>query len=114
MGFHHQEVVRAATMTTAITQDHRGFRMTLGEIRRGVFLPKYYNPEITARLADLGRTHDLVVLGELVAKKRIEVATGDEIGKMAYGTGTIPFVRTSDVSNGELRTDAKQGVSEDI
>ena len=33
---------------------------------------------------------------------------------MAYGTGTIPFVRTSDVSNGELKTDAKQGVSEDI
>jgi hypothetical protein len=88
--------------------------MTLGAIRRGIFLPKYYNPEITARLATLRKTHDLVVLGELLAKKHIQAATGDEIGKMAYGTGTIPFVRTSDVSNGELKTDAKQGVSEDI
>ena len=33
---------------------------------------------------------------------------------IAYGTGTIPFVRTSDVSNWELKTDAKQGVSDDI
>src|SRR2546425_1838140 len=101
-------------MTTAPTQDHTGFRMTLGAIRRGIFLPKYYNPEITVRLATLRKTHDLVVLGELLAKKHIQAATGDEIGKMAYGTGTIPFVRTSDVSNGELKTDAKQGVSEDI
>lgn len=101
-------------MTTTRTQDHTGFKMTLGAIRRGVFLPRYYNPEITARLADLRKTHDLVVLGDLLAKKHIQVTTGDEIGKMAYGTGTIPFVRTSDVSNGELKTDAKQGVSEDI
>lgn len=101
-------------MTTTPTQDRTGFRMTLWAIRRGVFLPKYYNPEITARLADLRKTHDLIVLGELVVKQHIQVATGDEIGKMAYGTGTIPFVRTSDVSNGELKTDAKQGVSEDI
>lgn len=101
-------------MTTPPIQDHTGFLMTLGAIRRGIFLPRYYDPEITARLADMRKTHDLVMLGELLAKKHIQAATGDEIGKMAYGTGTIPFVRTSDVSNGELKTDAKQGVSEDI
>jgi hypothetical protein len=101
-------------MSTTKTQDHTGFTIRLGAIRRGVFLPRYYNPEIAARLADLRKTHDLVVLGDLLAKKHIHAATGDEIGKMAYGTGTIPFIRTSDVSNWELKTDAKQGVSEDI
>jgi restriction endonuclease S subunit len=101
-------------MTTAVIQDHTGFLITLGGIRRGVFLPKYYTPEITRRLEELRKTHDLIVLGELLAGKHIRVTTGDEIGKMAYGTGTIPFVRTSDVSNGELKTDAKQGVSENI
>lgn len=30
---------------------------------------------------------------------------------MAYGTGTIPFIRTSDISNWELKSDPKQGVS---
>jgi hypothetical protein len=101
-------------MTTAATQDHIGFRMTRTGIRSGVFLPRYYNPQITGTLADLRKTHDLVVFGDLLAKRHIQAATGDEIGKMAYGTGNIPFVRTSDVSNGELKTDPKQGVSEAI
>lgn len=101
-------------MPAICTQDRLGFRMSLSDIRAGVFLPKYYNPEIATTLAELRDTHDLIVLGDLLTKKHIQAATGDEIGKMAYGTGSIPFVRTSDVSNGELKTDAKQGVSEAI
>ena len=44
----------------------------------------------------------------------VQLSTGDEIGKMAYGTGEIPFVRTSDFSDGEIKTDVKQGISEEI
>ena len=33
---------------------------------------------------------------------------------MAYGTGNIPFVRTSDITNWEIKTIPKQGVSEEI
>ena len=33
---------------------------------------------------------------------------------MAYGTGSIPFVRTSDFTNWEIKHDPKQGVSEEI
>jgi type I restriction enzyme M protein len=33
---------------------------------------------------------------------------------MAYGTGRIPFVRTSDITNWELKGDPKQNVSEEI
>ena len=33
---------------------------------------------------------------------------------MAYGTGHIPFIRTSDISNWELKGDPKQSVSEEI
>ena len=40
--------------------------------------------------------------------------TGIEVGKMAYGTGDIPFIRTSDISNWELKGDPKQAVSEEI
>jgi type I restriction enzyme M protein len=42
------------------------------------------------------------------------IATGIEIGKMAYGTGQIPFIRTSDLSNWEIKADFKHGVSEDV
>lgn len=101
-------------MSTTTCQDHIGFKTALSAVQCSIFLPKYYNPEIAARLAALKKTHALVTLGELLQRKHLSATTGDEIGKMAYGTGTIPFVRTSDVSNWELKTDAKQGVSEDI
>lgn len=33
---------------------------------------------------------------------------------MAYGTGNIPFIRTSDIANWDIKIDPKQGISEDI
>jgi len=99
---------------SATAQDHIGFKLCLSDINRGIFLPKYYNPEITGRLQALRKTHNLALLGELIEKNYVSVSAGDEIGKMAYGTGSIPFIRTSDISNWEIKTDAKQGVSEEI
>lgn len=97
-----------------IAHNHLGFLLKSSAVNGNVFVPKYYNPEITARLADLQRTHDLVPLGELILRQQIRAGTGDEIGKMAYGTGPIPFIRTSDISNWEIKADPKQGVSEAI
>jgi hypothetical protein len=42
------------------------------------------------------------------------VTTGIEVGKMAHGTGPIPFIRTSDLSNWELKADPKHGVGEEL
>jgi type I restriction enzyme M protein len=33
---------------------------------------------------------------------------------MAYGTGPIPFIRTSDLSNWEIKADFKHGISQEI
>ncbi len=62
----------------------------------------------------LARTHETVTIGELVKDKVLSIATGDEIGKLAYGTGSVPFVRTSDISNWEIKLDPKHCVSEEI
>lgn len=98
----------------AILHDHLGFGTRRSALRGRVYLPRYYNPEIDDRLAQLEATHDLVSVGRLINDGHVKAATGDEIGKMAYGTGTIPFVRTSDIANWEIKADAKQGVSEEI
>ena len=74
---------------------------------------KYYDPEIIATLDALRATHDLPTLGQLVEQDVISVTTGDEIGKLSYGTGSIPFIRTSDISNWELKIDPKHGVSQE-
>ena len=60
------------------------------------------------------KTHKLTRLGDLQKSKVLSVDTGMEIGKIAYGTGTIPFIRTSDLSNWEIKADFKHGVSEVI
>jgi hypothetical protein len=94
--------------------NHLGFLLKSSAVRGSVLIPKYYNPEIKTHLDNLRHTHEPVLLGELIHRGHIQTATGDEIGKMAYGTGPIPFIRTSDISNWEIKADPKQGVSEII
>src|SRR5690606_22150663 len=60
------------------------------------------------------QTHDLLRSGDLIEQGVLHIETGIEVGKMAYGTGNIPFIRTSDISNWELKADPKHGVSQEI
>lgn len=83
-------------------------------IRDRIYIPKYYNPEFAERQAILAATHDCKTIGDLVVAGVLSVSTGDEIGKAAYGTGDIPFVRTSDIANWEIKSAPKQGVSHEI
>lgn len=94
--------------------DHLGFTVMASEVEDLIYLPKYYNPELTQRLNELKPTHELVTLGELADAGVISVGTGHEPGKLAYGTGRIPFIRTSDIANWEIKGDPKHGVSGDI
>lgn len=84
------------------------------EIKDRIYIPKYYDPLIQSSLLNLSESHNLLSIKKLIADCVINVETGHEIGKLAYGTGDIPFVRTSDISNWEIKTAPKQGVSEDI
>lgn len=87
---------------------------TSSTIRDEIFIPKYYNPEIAETATKLVATHDCLSIGQLVKDGVLVVETGHEIGKAAYGTGDIPFVRTSDISNWEIKSAPKQGVSKEI
>ncbi|WP_053764656.1 N-6 DNA methylase [Leptospirillum ferriphilum] len=105
----YREVVRGARK-----HDHLGFLLKEKQINNRIFVPKYYDPEIESEINGLKKTHKLMRLGDLQKSKVISVDTGVEIGKMAYGTGTIPFIRTSDLSNWEIKADFKHGVSKKI
>ncbi|GAB4020609.1 restriction endonuclease subunit S domain-containing protein [Spirosoma koreense] len=78
------------------------------------YIPKFYNPEITEGLNKLSDTHDCLSIKQLINDGILYCTTGDEIGKNAYGTGDIPFVRTSDIANWEIKAAPKQGVSRNI
>jgi type I restriction enzyme M protein len=91
-----------------------GFVINEKSIVDNIYLPKYYNPEIIEKLNNLNETHDLFVLGDLLEQKTLSLSTGHEVGKLAYGTGHIPFIRTSEIANWEIKLDPKHGLSEEI
>lgn len=94
--------------------DHLGYGITLTNVSDDILAPRYYDPEVTADLMTLKATHDLVKFSDLVRADILRVTTGHEVGAKEYGSGTIPFVRTSDISNWELKLDPKHGLSEDV
>jgi type I restriction enzyme M protein len=91
-----------------------GFGVDKNKILGGVLCPRYYDPQAEEELHGLEKTHSLLIFSDLVKQGTISLTTGDEVGKLAYGTGTIPFIRTSDISNWELKADPKHGVSAGI
>lgn len=83
-------------------------------IKSGVFVPRYYDPEIDEELNALQATCELRSIASLRDEGLLQLTTGDEPGKMAYGTGDIPFLRTSDFANWEIKHNPKQGISPEI
>ncbi|MFD1770644.1 N-6 DNA methylase [Sphingobacterium suaedae] len=97
-----------------LRSDHLGYLVPETKLENNTLSPRYYNPVIKKSLSSITKTHDIVRFGDLVADGKIEIKTGNEVGKLAYGTGNIPFVRTSDISNWEIKLDPKHGLSQDI
>ncbi len=97
-------------------QSHLGFEISREQTKSHVFIPEYYNPEIIEELKNLeaGEKYRLVSINELLREKIIEVRRGNEIGSRFYGSGTIPFVRTTDIVNWEIKFDPIKAVSEEV
>jgi hypothetical protein len=93
-----------------------GFVVRRWQIRNRVLIPKYYDPELDKDLRENeAKDPDAwIPLRSLVERGILSADTGVEVGKMAYGTGQIPFIRTSDIADWEVKSDVKQGVSESI
>ena len=94
--------------------DHLSYEISVTGLPANILVPRYHNPEVSRLLDSLKQTHDLVSIKSLITSGVLEVRSGDEIGRLSYGSGTIPFVRTSDISNWEIKLDPKHGVSEEV
>jgi len=94
--------------------DNLGYIVPSESIKDFVLAPRYYDPRISKSLDSLSDTHNLISIQSLIDQGLLEIRRGDEVGKLAYGTGDIPFIRTSDISNWEVKLDPKHGLSEQI
>jgi type I restriction enzyme M protein len=93
---------------------HLGYWVESKWLNEDILAPRYYDPGVASALSRLENSHSFVPVSELVEKGVISISTGDEVGRAAYGTGDIPFVRTSDISNWEIKADPKHCVSESV
>lgn len=92
----------------------QAFSLPAANIETNILAPRYHEPAGQIATQHLVETHEMITIGDLIDQGVIDVTSGDEIGKLSYGTGTIPFVRTSDISGWEIKIDPKHGVSQEI
>ncbi len=91
-----------------------GYVVKYSDITDYILAPRYYNPEVSLTLDALTKTHELVAIGKLINDGVLTITRGNEVGGINYGSGSIPFVRTSDISNWEVKIDPKHRLSEEI
>ncbi|GAC56166.1 putative methyltransferase [Gordonia hirsuta DSM 44140 = NBRC 16056] len=79
-------------------------------------VPRYFQrpaPRTAAEQELLAGAH-WATLGHLRDRGDLVIRKGREPGSAAYGTGDIPFIRTSDLNNFEVSTDPTKSVSEAV
>ena len=96
-----------------VSQGHLGVAVLRERIDLNL-APRAFEFDADVEAQNLAMTHEVATIGDLVKDDVLAISTGDEIGKLAYGTGEIPFVRTSDISNWEIKLDPKHNVSAEV
>ena len=95
---------------------HLGFKMKYNELINNILLPKYYNPDLTDELNKFvdSKKYEVKSIQNLVKEKIVSISRGNEVGSEFYGTGEIPFVRTSEISNWEINANCIQCISKNV
>lgn len=91
-----------------------GFEISSLSIENYVLAPRAYALMATGVKEKNDDQYIFVCIKDLIRENVLEISTGDEVGKLAYGTGSIPFIRTSDISNWEIKSDPKHLLSDEI
>jgi type I restriction enzyme M protein len=110
------EIAQRYSDPRSVQDDHLGFGVEPAEIDDHIFIPEYYNPELRAELKRLEQSGKcrLMTIGELAQSGVLEIRRGNEIGSQFYGTGDVPFVRTTDIVNWEIKMDPVKAVAEEV
>ena len=97
------------------------FKIRFHRVKNNIFIPSYYvGVEKPLKALENNSDFELISIGDLISKKIIYtknrdfIPRGVEIGSSVYGLGSIPFIRTSDISNWEINLDSHKKTSEEV
>lgn len=95
---------------------HLGFSFRFSDVKSYILIPEYYNPDIEKEFKSLEATgnYELISTQSLLDQKIISIKRGHEVGSRLYGLGDIPFVRTTDIVNWEIKIDPVKCVPEEV
>lgn len=84
--------------------------------KKHYLVPRYYDRKTDLLLeSDADKFNaQIISFEEMILKEWISIRKGHEVGSEAYGTGDVPFVRTSDISNFEISIDPTKSVANEI
>ncbi len=95
-----------------------GFTQYEGKLKRGILIPRYYNPDTIKELEQIEKSgrYELKSIKKLVDEDILKVRNAPStIESREYNIyGEVPFLRTSDLGAYEPRNDAVQKVSREI
>jgi len=94
--------------------DHLSFSIKRSELVNRILIPKYYDPELDEANDLVKEKYYLPTLREVLLPGNEGSRLGTWIRREHYGTGGIPYIRTSDLNGWRLRRDFKKGVSSEI
>ena len=98
-----------------MTQDtHLSFQLPRSSIVERILIPKFYDPELKTAEIEASKDFELFPLSDLLFLGAEGSRLGSWIRREHYGSGNIPFVRTSDLVNWRIRPDFKKAVSEEV
>jgi hypothetical protein len=103
-------------MTKERAESNLGFSISRDKVKSRVLVPKYYDPRVSEELNSLQEEYSekWMPLSSYIEKGFITAETGAEVGKMAYGTGSVPFLRTTDIVDLEVRRDPRHLVDSTV
>ena len=102
-------------------REQKIFKINFSQIKNNIFIPSYYvGIEKPLKALENNDDFQLISIGDLINKKIIYTKNegflprGDEIGSRVYGLGSIPFIRTSEISNWEVNLNSHKKTSEEV
>jgi type I restriction enzyme M protein len=107
-----QQHFQAWSKKARLKESHLGFSLSPTKLHENILCPHYYDRETENELSALTNDYEVISFDDLLMDGTLEISTGDELGKLSYGTGDIPFIRTSDLSNWEVKIDNKHNVDD--
>lgn len=97
--------------------ERQGFTLYEGRLKKDILIPRYYDPETIKLLDELKRSgkYEMKSILDLIDEEIIKIkGAGTTVNPQDYDTGEVPFIRTSEISNWEINSDATHKVAREL